>query len=189
MRARAGRAVLVATLVAWLSPSARATEVGWSGAVRLGVGGALTGPRAGAGGIDLGFRFDVLIRRGDVEEFWGTGPFFDARTLAFVRHDVLAGVTVATPIWWRLFCASARTGVGYRWASDADLGAVLATTIAVGVRLPIKAHQDVVLGIYADGRVLLARNGAAELTTGLEIDPVGLVAALFEKTHWEPPSH
>jgi hypothetical protein len=182
-------AMLLLSTIALCPSLARATQVGWSGAVRLGVGGALTGPRAGAGGVDLAFRFDVIIRRGDVEEFWGTGPYIDARTLAFVRHDVLGGVAVATPTWWRLFGATARAGVGYRWASDGDLGAVLATTIAVGVRLPIKAHEDVVLGIYADGRVLLERNGAAELTTGIEVDPVGLVAALFEKTHWEPPSH
>lgn len=171
-----------------LLPSpARATQVGWSGAVRLGVGGALTGPRAGQAKVDLAIRFDVIVRRGDVDEYWGTGPFFDARTLGFQRHDVVGGVVIATPFWWRMFGVTARTGVGYRWFSDADTAAVLATTISVGIRLGIKGHEDAVLGIYTDGRVLLEAGGAAELTTGLEIDPVGVVSALFEKTHWEPP--
>jgi hypothetical protein len=179
------RALAFAAVVASATP-ARA-EVGWSGAVRLGVGGALTGPRAGQGNIDLGVRLDVMARRGPYDTSWGGGAYFDARTLGFTRHDFVFGGGVVTPDFYNLFAAGLRVGAGYRWRSDFDNGAVVATTFTFGVRLPIKAHEEVILGVYADARVLVAGGAPTELTTGLEIDPAGIVAGLYEKVHWEPP--
>jgi len=82
--------VVVVTVIVIAAGPARG-EVGWSGAVRVGVGGALTGPGAGAGNVDLGFRFDVMGRRGPFDTAWGGGGFLDARTLGFTRHDFVFG--------------------------------------------------------------------------------------------------
>jgi hypothetical protein len=166
---------------------ASAVEVGWSGAARIGVGGALTGPRAGVGNIDLGFRFDVMLRKASPFDAWGAGPYVDFRTLAFQRHDALVGVAVVSPVLLRFVAAGIRSGVGYRWASDADKAGVFSTTVTFSLRVPVKGHEEAILGVYVDGRVLLESGGASELTTGFEIDPIGLIAALSEKPAAPPP--
>jgi hypothetical protein len=176
----------VGALVAVGAAAPARAEIGWSGAVRLGVGGALTGARAGQGNIDLGVRLDVIARKGDYDVGWGGGPFFDARTLAFTRHDVGGGATVSTPVYYNLFAANLRVGVGYRWRSDADNAALLMTTFTFGFRIPVKAHEEVVLGVYTDARVLFAGGVPTELTTGIEVDPVGIIAAVYERVKWQP---
>jgi hypothetical protein len=94
---------------------------------------------------------------------------------------------VISPDFFNVFAAGLRVGAGYRWRSDFDNGAVVASTFTFGVRLPIKAHEEVILGVYADARVLLAPGEPTELTTGIEIDPVGLVAGIYEKVRWQGP--
>jgi hypothetical protein len=177
---------LAAVALSQVVASTARAEIGWSGAVRLGVGGALNGPRAGQGAIDLGFRSDLVGRKGDADISWGGGGFFDARTLGFTRHDIAGGVAVATPSFYHLFAGGVRVGGGYRWRSDAANGAIVMTTFSFGARIPIKAHEEVILGIYADARVLVVHGAPAELTTGLEIDPVGLIAAVYERVEWRP---
>jgi hypothetical protein len=177
--------VVVVVVVAATSPAAHA-DVGWSGAARIGVGAPLTGARAGSAAVDLGFRFDVLARPHELERSWGGGAFFDARTLGFQRHDVGGGAAVSSPTFYRLFAATLRVGAGYRWRSDAENGAVLMSTFSFGFRIPIKAHEEVVLGVYMDARMLPIAGTPSELTTGIEVDPFGIIAAIYERAQWQP---
>jgi len=182
---RAAR-VVVGVVVVVVSVGTARADVGWSGAARVGVGAPLTGARAGQANIDLGFRLDVLARPHEFDKSWGGGGFFDARTLGFARHDVGGGAAVVTPTYFHIIAASLRLGAGYRWRSDAENGAVLIGTVSFGFRVPIKAHEEVILGVYTDARLLLVGGVPSELTTGIEVDPFGIIAAIYERVKWEP---
>ncbi len=177
---------LIAVVVVASSTTARA-DVGWSGAARVGVGAALNGTRAGQGTVDLGFRLDIVARPGAFDKSWGGGAFCDAHTLGFTRHDVGGGGVVTTPTFFHLVAANLRVGAGYRWRSDAENAALIIATFTFGFRIPIKAHEEVILGVYTDARMLIAGGVPSELTTGIEVDPFGIIAAVYEKVRWEPP--
>jgi hypothetical protein len=183
---RAAVVVGVVVMVVSVGPASARADVGWSGAARLGVGAPLTGARAGQGNVDIGFRLDVLARPHELDKSWGGGGFFDARTLGFSRHDVGGGAAVATPTFFHLFAGTVRLGAGYRWRSDADNGAVLMSTFSFGFRIPIKAHEEVILGVYTDARMVVVSGTPTELTTGIEVDPFGIIAAVYERVKWQP---
>jgi hypothetical protein len=178
-------AVVVVVAVVVVAAPARA-EVGWAGSVRIGVGSPLTYARAGDVTVDMALNMNLIIRPGAYDTTWGAGPFVDARTLGFWRHDISAGVGVSTPDYMGLFAGGLRLGAGYRWLSDDRNGAIAHTTFVFGFRIPIKNHEEVVLGIYADARVLLEHHPTSELTSGIEIDPVGIISGLYQRTRWEP---
>ena len=178
------RAAVVVALLLAASP-ARA-ETGWAGSVRIGVGAPLDYARAGQANVDMALNIHLIIRPGAYDETWGGGPFIDAHTLGFSRHDITAGAGVSTPDYMGLFAGGLRVGGGYRWLSDDRTGALVHTTFVFGFRIPIKNHEEVILGIYADARVLLEHHPTSELTSGIEIDPVGILSGLFQGTKWEP---
>ena len=181
-------AVVLVVLVVVASPEAARAETGWAGSVRLGVGAPLDYARAGQAAVDMALDIHVIIRPGAYDETWGGGPFIDAHTLGFSRHDITFGGGVSTPDYMGLFAGGLRVGAGYRWLSDDRTGGIVHTTFVFGFRIPIKNHEELVLGIYADARVLLEHHPTSELTSGLEIDPVGILAALFQGTKWQPSS-
>ena len=179
------RVSLVAVFLVVSAGTARA-EVGWAGSVRIGIGAPLDYARAGQPNVDMALNMHRIIRPGSYEETWGGGPFIDARTLGFSRHDITAGAGVSTPDYMGLFAGGLRVGAGYRWLSDDRTGGIVHTTFVFGFRIPIKNHEEIVLGIYADARVLLEHHPTSELTSGIEIDPVGILSGLFQGTKWEP---
>jgi hypothetical protein len=175
--------VLVVLVVA--AQEARA-ETGWAGSVRLGVGAPLDYSRAGQAAVDMALNIHLIIRPGSYEETWGGGPFIDAHTLGFSRHDITFGGGVSTPDYLGLFAGGLRVGAGYRWLSDDRTGGIVHTTFVFGFRIPIKNHEEIILGIYADARVLTEHHPTSELTSGVEIDPVGILSGLFQGTKWQP---
>jgi hypothetical protein len=181
-----GAVVTIAVILVVASAASAHAETGWAGSVRLGVGAPLDYARAGQANVDMALNIHLIIRPGAYDETWGGGPFIDAHTLGFSRHDITAGAGVSTPDYMGLFAGGLRIGAGYRWLSDDRTGGIVHTTFVFGFRIPIKNHEELVLGIYADARVLLEHHPTSELTSGLEIDPVGILAALFQGTKWEP---
>jgi hypothetical protein len=178
--------VIIVIVAAVVVAAPAHAEVGWGGSVRIGVGAPLDYARAGQANVDMALNMNLIIRPGAYEETWGGGPFLDFHTLGFQRHDITAGGGVSTPDYMGLFAGGLRVGAGYRWLSDDRTGGLVHTTFVFGFRIPIKNHEEVILGIYADARVLLEHHPTSELTSGLEIDPVGILSGLFQRIKWEP---
>lgn len=169
-------------------------------------GGALVGPDArGVFDLRLGGDFTTaLSRSGDLR----IGPFLEAGSATFASLSAVAGVALfvgAAPRPLRMFLYPgegtlvARLGAGYTWRRDllgAPSSPVASLTVAYGYRAPFSLREPeneltsepvprrlarymVGVRLWVNAQVDLAGDPAAQVTAGLEFEPVGSTRYLF----------
>jgi hypothetical protein len=158
--------------------------IGWSGAMHAGGGGTLVGGPPRPHGADLGLRLHLLLGRAahhDPPEAWSAGPFFDLHSLGVQRTDVVGGLHVSAPRFGRsLGAMRLDVGGGYSFGEGSNASAPeLVVTLFGGARMPIRAHLVAHVGVYVETRVFFAEPRAVSLSAGLEIDPIGIIMAIF----------
>ncbi len=163
------RAALLALLVAAV-PSAAAAHPQTS--ARLGAG---AGAASGDFVFEMHLRSELLFGPNEVRAF-RIGPALDLRTADFETAEAAGGLAVLLPVATG-FPITFTTGAG--WASrpgDAD-GPIAVGTLAWGYRSYNHHHvYGYALSLYASTRVALDDTSRWEITGGVEIDLLFLVA-------------